>query len=78
MLTILILTLVAPFGNPANNAAPLTSDDQIICRRETPTGSLITTRQLCMSKAEWNALEQDYKAGGRRMIADRLGRPAGR
>ena len=76
MLTVLLLALSAPSGNPANNVSPSASENRVICLRETPTGSLITTRQLCMTKAEWNALEEDYKTGGRQMVADRLDRRA--
>ena len=75
MLTIMLLALSAPVGNAANNASPSTGEDQVICRRETPTGSLITTRKLCLTKAEWNALERDYLAGLRTSIDDRMGRP---
>jgi hypothetical protein len=78
MLTTLLLALAVPAGNPANNLSPRASEDRIICQRETPTGSLITTRELCMTKAEWNALEADYKQGGRAMIADRLSRRPGK
>lgn len=74
MLTIMLLALSVPSGNPANNASPNTGEDRVICQRETPTGSLITTPKLCMTKAEWNALEEDYKAGGRPMVADRIDR----
>jgi hypothetical protein len=77
MLTAILLALSAPSGNPANNLSPSASEDRVICLRETPTGSLIATRELCMTKAEWNALEQDYKEGGRQMIAERLGRRSG-
>lgn len=77
MLTAVLLALVAPFGNPANNVSPSASEDRVICQRETPTGSLITTRELCMTKAEWNALEQEYKIGGRRLVDERLGRRTG-
>ncbi len=72
MLTVILLALSAPSGNPANNASPNAPEDRVICHRETPTGSLIATRELCMTKAEWNALEEDYKAGGRQLVADRL------
>lgn len=75
MLTVLVLALAAPTGNPANNVSPRTSEDQVICQRETPTGSIITGREVCMTKAEWNALERDYAEGGRRMISDDQGRP---
>jgi hypothetical protein len=44
----------------------------VICQRETPTGSVITTRKLCLTKAEWNGLEEDYKAGGRKLVDERL------
>lgn len=77
MLTALLLALAAPTGNPANNVSPRTSEDRIICQRETPTGSLITTREVCLTKAEWDALEGDYIAGVRRMTDDSLGRRPG-
>ena len=70
MLTTIILALAAPAGNPANNASPSISEDRVICQRETPTGSLITSRRLCLTKAEWNALELDYKFGDRRAVED--------
>jgi hypothetical protein len=72
MLTAMLLAVTAPAGNPANNVSPRTSDDQVICQRETPTGSVITTRKLCLTKAEWNGLEEDYKAGGRKLVDERL------
>jgi hypothetical protein len=77
MVITILLALAAPVGNPANNASPRASEDRVLCQRETPTGSLITARELCMTKAEWNALEQDYREGGRKLVDQRLGNRPG-
>ena len=77
MMTLFLAVLAAPVGNAANNVSPRVSDDQMICQRETPTGSLITSRKICMTKAEWNALEQDYRDGLRRTASDEMGRRPG-
>ena len=46
-----------------------------ICRTETVTGSLISKRRICMTKAEWDRYEQANREQLDRYTSRQSGRP---
>jgi hypothetical protein len=44
--------------------------DPLICKREVPIGSLIATRKMCMTKAEWQKRADDGNATARALVED--------
>ena len=46
-----------------------------ICRTETVTGSLISKRRVCMTKAEWDRYEQANREDVDRYTSRQSGRP---
>jgi hypothetical protein len=61
----LALAVAAPaLADQAKDAAgPEAPKEKKICRTETVTGSLISKRRICMTKAEWDELAQRSKSG---------------
>ena len=51
--------------------------DKLICRREVPIGSLIASRKMCLTKAQWEARARDGNEEARKMVYDNQGRPSG-
>jgi hypothetical protein len=52
--------------SPAKPAAPAARADmtQIICRREQVTGSLVRSRKICMTRADWAARSRNARETG--------------
>ncbi|NNM75773.1 hypothetical protein HJG53_02480 [Sphingomonas sp. ID1715] len=50
--------------------------DKLICRREVPIGSLIASRKVCLTKAQWVQREKDGNDAARKMADDNMGRPS--
>ncbi|HEU4968625.1 hypothetical protein [Sphingomonas sp.] len=52
--TMLLIALSAPaIAAGPQKAADTKDDNRVICRREVPIGSLIATRKVCLTKAQW-------------------------
>lgn len=41
--------------------------DQLICKREVPVGSLIASRKVCRTRAEWDKAAMDGQCEARRL-----------
>jgi hypothetical protein len=52
------------------SAQPGADKENLICRRETPIGSLIASRKVCLTKAQWKQRELDGNAAARKMVED--------
>lgn len=61
---------------PAAQAAP-TDAERLICRREVPVGSLIASRKVCLTKAQWEARTRNGRDTAQRMVEENQGRPPG-
>ncbi|MFD1611336.1 hypothetical protein ACFSCW_05920 [Sphingomonas tabacisoli] len=82
MRTFLLIALLA--GAPALADTPSTTTsqpgadkDKMICRRETPVGSLIASRKICLTKAQWDARAVDSQDAAQRMVDENRARPGG-
>lgn len=69
----LVITLGAaqPLPLPASETATDTSIDTkpaLVCRREAEIGSIIKTRKMCMTRAEWARRSDDAQCETRRML----------
>jgi predicted secreted protein len=77
----LAVTLPAPLfaqdAAPAAGAEKPAEKDKLICRRETPIGSLIATRKMCLTKTQWAERERVGNDVARQMVQDNQGRPSG-
>lgn len=77
----LAVTLPAPLfaqdAAPAAGAEKPAAKDKLICRRETPIGSLIATRKMCLTKTQWAERERVGNDVARQMVQDNQGRPSG-
>ena len=78
---IVAILLAAAIVSPAIAAdAPakaVADKDKMVCKRETPVGSLIASRKRCMTKEQWAQAERDGNEDARKMIYDNQGRPTG-
>jgi len=70
----MILTTMALLLAAGEPAAPQPAKDRLICRRETPIGSLIARRKMCMTAAEWDKLARDGNEEARKMAYENMGR----
>lgn len=50
--------------------------DALVCKRETPIGSLIASRKVCLTKAQWEARTRDGNEEARRQAYENMGRPS--
>lgn len=74
------ILLIAALASPAlaaDAAKPGADKDKMVCKRETPIGSLIASRKRCMTKAQWAQVEKDGNEEARKMVYDNQGRPSG-
>lgn len=69
---ILSFTLLAGTSPPAPAAQPPAPDpgNKMICRRETPIGSLIASRKTCMTAKEWQARAINGNEQARKLVYD--------
>lgn len=56
-------------------AAEAEDPNKLVCRRETPVGSLIASRKVCLTKAQWAERERVGNDVARRLVEDNQGRP---
>jgi hypothetical protein len=54
-----------PSSSQATTVAPVTAkanaEEKVVCKYETPVGSRLGGRRVCMTQAEWKAQEQDSR-----------------
>lgn len=69
---LLIVLSLAPPALAAAKPAPVSAGekDKLICRRETPIGSLIASRKICMTKEQWQKRTDDGNATSRQLVED--------
>jgi predicted secreted protein len=60
-----------------SGAAQETPKEKKICRTETVTGSIIAKRRTCLTKAQWDQLEEANRASVDRYTSRQSGRPGG-
>lgn len=85
MRSLLILSAASLLGTTAafapDDAAPAKAEkpagEKMICRRETPIGSLIASRKTCMTAKQWQARAERGNDEARKMVYDNQGRPTG-
>ena len=66
-------------GGQAAPVQPETAEDKkerMICRRETPIGSLIASRKICMTKSQWESRARDGNEASRKLVYENAGRPS--
>ena len=71
----LILTSIA-LAAPAtaiDPAKPGAAKEPLICKRETPVGSLIATRKMCLTKTQWRQRADTGNAIARALVEDGAG-----
>ncbi len=71
-----VLALSAPAfaGDDKSDPAPI--KEKKICRTDRVTGSLLAKRRTCLTKAQWDQLEQANRASVDRYTSRQSGRPA--
>lgn len=76
---LLALALTSPsFAAETPRAdAPGAGKEKMICKREVPVGSLIASRKMCLTKAQWDQRERDGNEDARKMVYESMGRQQG-
>ena len=69
MLVPAILLAMAPAPQAASH--PPKDPDKIICRRENTTGSRLSSKKICMTRAEWDERQRNASRETQRM-ADKV------
>lgn len=69
---LLIVISLAPPALAAEKPVPVSASekDKLICRRETPIGSLIASRKVCMTKEQWQKRTDDGNSTSRQLVED--------
>ena len=75
MLAVLTLVLTVGAAQPLASTAfetaastSINSKPALVCRREAETGSIIKTRKMCLTRAEWARRSDDAQCETRRML----------
>jgi Spy/CpxP family protein refolding chaperone len=78
---LLALSLATPSvaaGTQTESAVPLADrGDEIVCRKEKETGSLVKTRKTCHSRAQWQYIDEVNQSQTRAMQDDMRTRQRG-
>ena len=69
---ILSIALAAPAA-ATDSAEPGAAKEPLICKRETPVGSLIATRKMCLTKTQWRQRSDTGNAIARSLVEDGAG-----
>lgn len=80
------LEVAAPVAAPATapaaaptaktaQAAAADKDDEIICRRQAETGSLVKAKKTCHTRSQWAYIQQENKRMATDMVQNNMGRP---
>lgn len=69
MVSCLILTAMLFAQESSEPIRPRADDkkDRLICKREVPIGSLIASRKICRTHAEWEKVAMDGQCEARRL-----------
>jgi predicted secreted protein len=69
---ILAILLAVGVAAPAlaDQPKPAADKDKLICKREVPIGSLIASRKMCLTKAQWTQREEDGNRETRRLMEE--------
>lgn len=67
---ILLAAAIAAPAFAANTAKTDADKDKLICKREIPIGSLIASRKVCLTKAQWDRRIEDGNRETRKMMED--------
>ena len=51
-------------------AAPIDPMEKVVCRRFTATGSLASTKRVCLTKREWVLADEKGRGLAEKMVAD--------
>ncbi len=77
-------TLATPASaaeTPATPAATVTATpdpmQQMVCRKDLETGSLVRTKKTCHTKAQWAYIDDVNQNDSRKLVEDNMTRPAG-
>lgn len=79
MLQALLLIMFAATASQAagdGGTKPEPAKERLVCKRETPIGSLIARRKVCLTKSEWDKRTADGNDEARNQIYNNQGRPA--
>lgn len=74
MTLLLALLLLGAPDSPSDKAQP--AKERLICKRETPIGSLIARRKVCLTQTEWDKRVADGNEEARNQIYNNMGRPS--
>jgi hypothetical protein len=69
------LSAPAVAGNTDESNAQQAPKEKKICRTETVTGSLVSKRRVCLTKAEWDQLSQQARDSVNRFTSRSTGTP---
>lgn len=58
-------------------AAPVDRSQEIVCRRDRETGSLVKARKTCHTRAQWKYIDDTNQQFSRQLVDDNRSRPNG-
>jgi hypothetical protein len=76
-MTMLLIALSTPaFAEAPQAKADNKDDNRVVCRREVPIGSLIASRKVCLTKAQWEERATRGNDEARRQMEENAARNA--
>ena len=76
-ISMLLIALSTPaFAANPKSQADNKDDNRVVCRREVPIGSLIASRKVCLTKAQWEERATRGNDEARRQMEENAARNA--
>ncbi len=50
---------------------------ELVCRTSLETGSLVTKRRTCLTRKQWDYVDQEHRDEARKMMMENMGHPPG-
>jgi Spy/CpxP family protein refolding chaperone len=67
---LLAAAVISAAAAATDKAKPGADKDKLICKREIPIGSLIATRKVCLTQAQWTQRIEDGNRETRRLMEE--------
>ncbi len=77
----MLATIAGAAETPATPTATVTATpdpmQQMVCRKDLETGSLVRTKKTCHTRAQWAYIDDINQNDSRKLVEDNMTRPAG-
>ena len=73
----LAMPTIAASGTAPTDTTLAPPEEKKICRGSIETGSLIKKRKTCLTKAQWDVVDEQHEREAYKLVEDNRGKPSG-